>query len=467
MHWGEQENGVHAGGRFRLEARFRRVAAGVVVATILAGVATLGMPGAARAAPVQQVITAMTMQQTPSVNGRLDEIVTRFHDYAATWAEPLTRLALRLFWLLAGIEFTWSALSLALKGADFSEWVAELVNRIMFIGFFLALLTHSHEWAEAIINSFRLAGAEASGTSGLLSPSNIFNAGVELAQRIWEQTSISNIGPAIGGLIVLVVFALLGAFVILALVESYLVVSAGVLMMGFGGSRWTKDYAIKIVTYAMSVGAKLFVLELILGLGAKMVMEWTAQFPGGDTQTKTDVLLIVGMGIVLLALAKQIPDTVQGLINGTHVGSGGALLAASAAVGGAAGAVAGAVTGTGAAVGGAFKLAREQVAGGDGGGGALSVMGKTLKNLGSEAKSDVGARLSGRAHHGHMPWRMATAMGDRAALLRQERTKPAAGEGAGTEARPAADQTQAPRNSIRPAPRAPVGLSTRSKGGRP
>jgi type IV secretion system protein TrbL len=41
-----------------------------------------------------------------------------------------------LFWILAGIEFAWSAIGMAFKGDDLGEWLVELLNQIIFIGFF-------------------------------------------------------------------------------------------------------------------------------------------------------------------------------------------------------------------------------------------------------------------------------------------------------------------------------------------
>ena len=82
------------------------------------------------------------------------------------------------------------------------------------------------------------------------------------------------VGLMIAALLILICFALITAFMVLALVESYVVISAGVLMMGFAGSRWTKEYAFKVMTYAVSVGAKLFILQLLIGVGETMIDGW-------------------------------------------------------------------------------------------------------------------------------------------------------------------------------------------------
>ena len=109
---------------------------------------------------------------------------------------------------------------------------------------------------------------------------------------------------------------MIAAAIILSLVESYIVLSAGVLLMGFGGSRWTKDFALKTVIYAVSVGAKLFVLQLIAGLGAQIIGGW-ASLPEGQSvlapvNATSNILVIVGSTLVLSVLVKTVPEMIQG-----------------------------------------------------------------------------------------------------------------------------------------------------------
>ena len=73
-------------------------------------------------------------------NNSLDKIVTLYRDKASSWETALRNYALTLFFLLAAIEFGVSAIRLAIRGSDASEWLAELVNQVLFLGFFLALL---------------------------------------------------------------------------------------------------------------------------------------------------------------------------------------------------------------------------------------------------------------------------------------------------------------------------------------
>lgn len=362
--------------------------------------------------------------------GSLDTITELFKNGAAAWESTLAGYAMGLFGLLVAIEFTYTLMKLALKGADMTEFGSELVNRIMFVGFFSWLLTNSTTFARAIIDSLRQAGNSASaaggGTAGI-APSDLFDAGVNMATAIFSShvdMSLAGLGQfialSIAGLAVCVCFALIAAFMIVALVESYIVVSAGVILMGFGGSRWTKDFALKTLTYALSVGAKLFVMQLIAGLGETVVKSQAAQLQSGAAvATPADVLVLLGFAAVMLALVKTIPDAVQGLINGSSIGNGGGLAAAGIA-GAAAGAVTGGLMGGASALMGASKLAGAQAAAGTGPGGLKGI----AQNLGGAAMADVGARLGGRARGGNMGGRMGHQMSHQAKQLSQSMDKP-------------------------------------------
>ena len=373
----------------------------------------------------------------------LDQMVEVYAQNAGAWEGALRGYALQLFWVLAGIQFTWAALRLALKGSDLGDWLAELTNQILFIGFFLTLLLNSSSWATAIVNSFRAAGAGAGGAA-VITPSNVLENGIAIALKVWEKLTLFDPGDslalAIAAIIILICFGLVTAFLITALVESYIVISAGVLFMGFGGSRWTSDYALKVLTYAVSVGAKLFVLQLVIGLGQRLTDSWVAEFDASDNMA---VLVIMGASIVFLVITKTIPEIVQGLINGTSLGTNAPLvgmassaLAASAAVGaGVAGAATGGVggaVGAGSAVHGAIKLASEQLASSSENsstptskaGRLAALTGNATQNLVKAGIADLGGRLSGRRPFGTTGGRMGADMRQQASDLAAERTKP-------------------------------------------
>ena len=116
----------------------------------------------------------------------LDQIVAQFQSRAASWQSALQSFAINTFGILALIELAWAGIRLAFRGADMSEWLAELVNQI-FLGFFYALLLNSVTWSQAIVNSFRQAASAAGGTG--ISPERCFYSRGGPAQKVMAQMS--------------------------------------------------------------------------------------------------------------------------------------------------------------------------------------------------------------------------------------------------------------------------------------
>jgi len=378
------------------------------------------------------ILVAAVPAHAQSVNV-LDQIVTEFKIRAAGWESTLRSFAIGTFGILATIELAWAAIRLAFRRSDVSEWLAEIVNQILFLGFFLALLENSVTWGQAIINSFRQAASAARG--GGIAPSDVFAAGVKIASMVLSQMSIwhpeASAGLMVAGIVIEICFALMAAFMVLALVESFLIISMGVLFMAFGGTRWTKDFAISTVRYTVSVGAKLFVLQLLVSIGASLIQTWANSF---TDVTDASLCILVGCSIVMLALVKVLPETMQSIVNGSSMASGSALVGAALAVGGATAALGAGLVGGGAMARNAYLLASTQIdtkndagtAPGSRIGRAAALTGYTAKNMLAAPFADLGRRLSGQpgARHGIATWRMSADLGNRRRLLEEDRNKP-------------------------------------------
>lgn len=371
----------------------------------------------------------------------LDGIISQFQGRAAGWEGALQALALRTFGTLALIEMTWSAAKLAFRGADLSEWLAEIINQILTIGFFLALLQNASTWGTAIVESYRAAGVAAGATA--VAPSSVFAAGVMLGQKVLGQMSLwspaASVSLMIAGIVIEVCFALMAAVMLITLVQSYIVIAGGVLNMAFGGSRWTRDIAISTFRYALSVGAKLLMLQLLISVGQSIILDWAAQF---NDMTNSALLILIGAAVVMLALVKVLPDEFQRVVGGASLSSGSALTGAAMAVAGGAAGVAAGIAGGGSMVGQAAKLASAQMgaadskaAGANGGetpersmiSRAAGLTGATARNLASASARDVGRRLSGvpGSNHGMATWRMGADMANQRRLLSDDKSKPA------------------------------------------
>ncbi len=62
----------------------------------------------------------------------------------------------------------------------------------------------------------------------------------------------------------------------LTLMESYIVIGGGIILLGFGGFRGTVSIAEKFLSYMIGVGVKLFVISLLVGARSQLVMTWLA-----------------------------------------------------------------------------------------------------------------------------------------------------------------------------------------------
>jgi type IV secretion system protein TrbL len=347
-------------------------------------------------------------------NNLLNSIVDAYRTKAAAWEPVLTGYAITLFWLLVTIDLVWNGIALALRGADLQEFTGELVRRIFFIGFFFALLTHSSTWAQAIINSLWQAAGSANAAAGgspNINPSAIFDIGLTLATRITDTVSFfspfASLGLVVSGLIIMICFALIAAFLLLVLIEMYFVMYAAIIVLGLGGSGWTSPYALKYVIYAFSVGLKLFVIQLLIGLGESFIRDWVTNFDENNAQ----ILVLVGAAVVMLALVWIIPGLLQGLINGTSFGSSAPMVGAARSVGeavaGRAAAAVPAVAASVLAVKEAASLAHAQ-----GARGAKGMMSGTARHLASAAADDIGGQFAGLPghQHGYRGARMAASM---------------------------------------------------------
>lgn len=269
-----------------------------------------------------------------SVQSLLDLVLQQSHQ----WSGKLYDYAIRLFWLLASIQFVWTFIPLVMKQADFGEIVGELLRFVLVVGFFLAVMKYSVEWSSAIVDSFREAAASASGLGRALEPGDMLAVALDFGRTMVK--GISVFSPAKGLLIalcailVLACFAFIAAFMFVTLVESYVIINASVLFFGFGGSQWTRDFAIAPMRFTVAIGAKLFVLTLIVGLIVQSAKQWLAAYANDEASLMT----MVGLALVCCYLTKTIPDLIGGMISGTSMGGGSSIggMAAAGAAGAAA-----------------------------------------------------------------------------------------------------------------------------------
>lgn len=238
---------------------------------------------------------------------------------------------------------------------------------LLFCGFILAVIHNYQEWSWNVVNGLKNIAGDLESSS--VDADKPLEKGYEIATIIFQKASLLDVGEAIGflisSLIIMIVFALMTAQIVFIKCEAVIVMNASMILLGLGGATIFKEYAINVMRYVLAVSFKLFVMQLVMGIGLGFI----------ENETLTDagfqgVFIIIGVAIVLLALVKSLPDAIAGVINGSHVSTGnalgqtvqtvaaGAMAAAGGAIGGAVGGAAGAWK-TGSAVRDASKVAGE------------------------------------------------------------------------------------------------------------
>jgi type IV secretion system protein TrbL len=254
----------------------------------------------------------------------LTELENQVSTAAKGWESTITDAARSLFWILAGIEVGIAAVWLAIQTASLDSWFAELVRRIMFIGFFAFVLTQGPTFAKAVVDSLYQIGAG----SGSASPAEVFDAGISVASQMSDQAKFGvfednalAIAAVLAMGIVVICFSLVAAIFVSVMVEMYVGLLAGMIMLGLGGSSFTKDFAVRYLVYAFGVGMKLMALVMIAKIGSNVLLG-LAQAPTAETDQFITTLAIAGISVVVFIIAMYVPNIIQGVVQGASVAGG-------------------------------------------------------------------------------------------------------------------------------------------------
>ena len=325
---------------------------------------------------IMALSVSSTFAQGPFNTHTPGDILSQYHDAMVTWETNIFGYAQDLFALLATIELGWTAVLLVLEGADLQAWAFRFFRSIMAILAFYTILLYGNQWFPAVISSFAQIGSNAAGI-GSISPTQVFVQGLKISGTMMAAASDSGFLLHMGSgitiilcaLIILLCWALVTLSLILTWVESYISLSVAYIMLGMGGSRWTREYVSRYIGMVISVGLKILTLYCVIAVGVSMSNDWITEAGNvslvGPPTYPILVAFDVLIGTFIFALLTwNLPRVVATVLGGgpslghgdvLAVGFMGAqmgMTAASLAGSGGAGAAAGAGGGAGAAGGG-------------------------------------------------------------------------------------------------------------------
>lgn len=206
----------------------------------------------------------------------LDSLLNFFYEHSVTGMIQLQPHAFELVCVLAIIDIcsTWALY-------DGQMRMSFVINKVMKVGFFLLLIVNWDTINSAILRSFEIAGATASGLSNIgagdwISPSKILERGFNICGTLFkdfQDTGITDNGgiarlfmDLIAIAITIASFFFISLQVLITKIEFCIFSSLGVILLPFGAIRFTSFLFQRVVSGVFSFGVKLMIMYFLLGL---------------------------------------------------------------------------------------------------------------------------------------------------------------------------------------------------------
>ena len=302
-------------------------------------------------------------------------IVNKYREQSQQIISVTTKYSQNLFGLCVVLEIAWLGLNAALGRADMGDVIKKFCITLVVCGFFLAVINNFYPWTQQVVNGLQDIAGEAVGSND--SSDLAFKKGLQLCNDIltliksidWDDIGLILLWVLIL-LIVLVIFCMIAARVIVYKCEALIAMAASCILLGFGGSSVMREFAMNTLRYILSVGFKLFTMQLIIVAGYQFITDLVMQEPDVPL-----ALTILGCVIVLFVLLNTLPGIVAGLVTSASGGSGTGLGALGKTALGAAAVTAAGAYAAGRNVGMAASIARADGATG------LGLVSGTARNL--------------------------------------------------------------------------------------
>jgi type IV secretion system protein TrbL len=253
----------------------------------------------------------------------LDNTQTAYRNTVSTWLGPISAIARRLFVVLAAIEVAVSGTLYALRRDSLAEMATKFLLKFIVLSIVLMLITSAGYWLKPIVNGLALAGQVGGGGVSNLGPSGIVDMGLRIAWGMIDTTglpiSIASLETAFyaltSRLVITFAFVAVAVMVILTWVEAYVALAGGVLFLGFGGMRATVQFAENYLAFLFYIGARLFVLYLLLGVGITILQNQISSMPPAMTPPQMGELL--AMSVIFAAITLRVPTSIASRVAGS------------------------------------------------------------------------------------------------------------------------------------------------------
>ncbi len=225
-----------------------------------------------------------------STSGALDIFLNDFYANSSKWQTTLLPTAIKMYWFWFTAELLYQITFKKVLANDMQKLWYFLTIRV-FTGYMFATIFVDPAFYTGIITYFVQLGGQAGNfnitpNSGnpfaSLSPSAVMDTGACVWNSAWQvvgevktgwwPTDNIKLAVTVGLPIILItvavyILAAIMAFTLfMTALESYIILNAGVILLGFAGSSWTQGFWNKYLSYVGGIAIRLFVMCLILGI---------------------------------------------------------------------------------------------------------------------------------------------------------------------------------------------------------
>ncbi|MGH7778961.1 MAG: P-type conjugative transfer protein TrbL [Candidatus Binataceae bacterium] len=212
-----------------------------------------------------------------------NDIVAQFYTAAAKYSAGIQPYAIKLFFALLLIDILVTWIQFMAEGQlDAPHFLGRLIKHVLSGGFVYLMIVNAFSWMNAVVKSFSSIGAAVTGLPAL-SPQTVLQLGANMSGTLFNAPAnasvMTNIELAIvqsvAAFVVLLSFVVTAAMLILTLIEAYLVVGGGVILLGLGANRFTAPAAEGYFGYVIRIGVRLLFFYLVLAVGVQMATQWS------------------------------------------------------------------------------------------------------------------------------------------------------------------------------------------------
>jgi len=230
----------------------------------------------------------------------LDTITTQFYTTGVNYSAAIQPYAIKLFFALFLIDILVTWIQYTAEGQlDPSFFFGRMIKHVLSGGFVYMMIVNGFSWMYLVIQSFSQIGSTISGLPAL-SPQSVLQAGLSMTSTLTNSPASSGLISSlelafVEGVLALVVgaaFLIVAVELLLTLVKAYLTTGLGVILLGFGGNRFTASAAEGYFTSVIRTGVKLLFFYAVLAVGMQLVTQWETALTAACNPVSATVPLI-------------------------------------------------------------------------------------------------------------------------------------------------------------------------------